>query len=127
MKRDPMGILEKLPSLRILLLRFNAYEGSKMVCSANGFPQLETLTLESLDTLEEWEIEGAMPCLKTLGLVFLEKLKMIPEGLKSVATIQELKIDVNTAVKTRIKVRGGAEGEDFDKVRHIPSISYTEW
>ncbi|KAG8645006.1 hypothetical protein MANES_10G022500v8 [Manihot esculenta] len=114
LKRDPMGILEKLPSLRILLLRFNAYEGSKMVCSANGFPQLETLTLESLDTLEEWEIEGAMPCLKTLGLVFLEKLKMITEGLKSVATIQELKIDVNTAVKTRIKVIGGAEGEDFD-------------
>ncbi|KAF2318910.1 hypothetical protein GH714_011602 [Hevea brasiliensis] len=43
LKRDPMGILEKLSNLRFLCFDFNSYVGSKMVCSAHGFPQLETL------------------------------------------------------------------------------------
>ncbi|KAF2318936.1 hypothetical protein GH714_011864 [Hevea brasiliensis] len=57
LKRDPMGILKKLPSLRILELYNNSYIGSKMVCSTHGFPQLETLSVKSLYELEEWEIE----------------------------------------------------------------------
>ncbi|KAJ9160196.1 hypothetical protein P3X46_025618 [Hevea brasiliensis] len=126
LKRDPMGILEKLPNLRFLRFDSHSYEGSKMVCSAHGFPQLETLTLARLHELKEWEIEeGAMPCLKTLQLLYLSELKMIPEGLKSVTTIQELKITRMTKefVK-RVKVIDGVEGEDFEKVRHIPSISF---
>ncbi|KAJ9160197.1 hypothetical protein P3X46_025619 [Hevea brasiliensis] len=128
LKRDPMSILEKLPNLRILELDIGSYEGSKIVCSAHGFPQLETLTLASLKTLEEWEIdEGAMPCLKTLRLMYLLKLKMIPEGMKSVTTIQELKIcGMREGFEERVKVIDGVEGEDFEKVRHIPSILFDQ-
>ena len=45
LRDDPMMILEKLPSLRILKLRFDAYLGEKMVCSSGGFLQLERLEL----------------------------------------------------------------------------------
>ncbi|KAI7981579.1 putative disease resistance protein [Camellia lanceoleosa] len=44
LKEDPMATLEKLPNLRKLTL-FNAFVGKEMVCSANGFPHLKSLTL----------------------------------------------------------------------------------
>ncbi|KAF2310195.1 hypothetical protein GH714_007152 [Hevea brasiliensis] len=111
-----MGILEKLRNLRFLQLN-HSYEGSKMVCSAHGFPQLETLIFASLCELEEWEIEeGAMPYLMTLQLMNLNYLMMIPEGLKSVTAIQELKIcGIRGELKNRVQVTDGVEGEDFDK------------
>ncbi|XP_043816860.1 probable disease resistance protein RF9 [Manihot esculenta] len=64
LKRDPMGILEKLSNLRVLELYYHSYEGSKMVCSAHGFPQLETLRVVDLNALELLIEEGAMPRLK---------------------------------------------------------------
>ncbi|KAF2318927.1 hypothetical protein GH714_011826 [Hevea brasiliensis] len=57
LKRDPMGILEKLPNLRFLYFDYDSYVGSQMFCSARGFPQLETLILKFLEELEEWEIK----------------------------------------------------------------------
>ncbi|XP_017618755.2 probable disease resistance protein At1g58602 [Gossypium arboreum] len=39
LSQDPMAVLENLCHLRILHLK-HAYIGSKMVCSANGFPKL---------------------------------------------------------------------------------------
>ncbi|OAY46155.1 putative disease resistance protein At1g50180 [Manihot esculenta] len=123
LRQDPMCILEKLPNLRFLSLENDAYQGSRMVCSATGFPQLETLALKSFG-LEEWRIEeGAMPCLKSLSLS-LEKLKMIPNGLKFVTTIRELKLIDMVRCEERVRVVSGVEGEDFDKVRRIPSISF---
>ncbi|GMN52788.1 hypothetical protein TIFTF001_021932 [Ficus carica] len=53
--QDPMPILEKLPNLRFLWLGRNSYCGSEMVCSADGFPKLETLLLTFLPSLEEWQ------------------------------------------------------------------------
>ncbi|KAJ9175783.1 hypothetical protein P3X46_014299 [Hevea brasiliensis] len=123
LKQDPMCILEKLQHLRFLSLENNVYEGSKMVCSATGFPQLETLTLKSFG-LEQWEIEkGAMPCLKSLSLS-LGKLKMIPEGLRFLTSVRELKLIHMVRCEERVRVVNGVEGEDFDKVRHIPFISF---
>ncbi|KAF2296137.1 hypothetical protein GH714_036315 [Hevea brasiliensis] len=123
--QDPMIFLEKLPNLRFLYLEENSYKGTKMLCSAQGFPQLEILKLEFLTVLKEWEIEkGAMPCLKILHLEKLRKLKMIPEGLKFVTNLEELKVvNMTETFAKRIRVINGVEGEDFEKVRHIPSIS----
>ncbi|TYJ16386.1 hypothetical protein E1A91_A10G249100v1 [Gossypium mustelinum] len=62
LSQDPMVVLEKLCHLRILYLK-DAYIGSKMMCSSNGFPKLDYLRMIFLSKLEEWEIEdGAMPC-----------------------------------------------------------------
>ncbi|KAG8651378.1 hypothetical protein MANES_07G121200v8 [Manihot esculenta] len=123
--QDPMIFLEKLPSLSFLYLGEVSYKGTKMLCSAQGFPQLEILELDGLAALQAWEIkEGAFPCLKILRLERLGKLKMIPEGLKSVTNLQELKVtNMTETFAKRIRVINGVEGEDFEKVRHIPSIS----
>ncbi|KAK8662492.1 hypothetical protein V6N13_092065 [Hibiscus sabdariffa] len=124
MRQDPMGVVEKLPCLRVLILEYNPYVGSKMICSANGFPQLHSLTLEYLGELEEWEIEeGAMPHLQSLCLWSISKLKMIPEGLRYITTLQQLELRVmKTSLEQRIENKDGEEGQDFYKVRHIPHI-----
>ncbi|KAB2063851.1 hypothetical protein ES319_A10G245900v1 [Gossypium barbadense] len=124
LSQDPMVVLEKLCHLRILYLK-DAYIGSKMMCSSNGFPKLDYLRMIFLSKLEEWEIEdGAMPCLRELKLVNVECLKMLPEGLRHITTLQELSlIGIPRLLKERIKVIDGREGKDFYKVRHIPSIN----
>ncbi|XP_060675727.1 putative inactive disease susceptibility protein LOV1 [Ziziphus jujuba] len=45
LEQDPMPVLEKLPNLRFLFVGRNAYVGSRMDCSADGFPRLEFLGL----------------------------------------------------------------------------------
>ncbi|GMI80779.1 hypothetical protein like AT5G48620 [Hibiscus trionum] len=128
MKQDPMFVLEKLPCLRILNLLQFAYVGSKMSCSANGFPQLDSLIISRLQELEELEIDGgAMPRLRSLCLSRISKLKMIPEGLIYITTLQELKLTaMERSLEERIQVKYGSEGEDCYKVRHIPSIQIIE-
>ncbi|TYJ16384.1 hypothetical protein E1A91_A10G248900v1 [Gossypium mustelinum] len=124
MSQDPMGVLEKLCHLRIFYLS-KAYNGRKMICSANGFPQLDFLQIGNLIKLEEWEIEeGAMPCLRRLELVNVS-LGMFPEGLRYITTLQEMSlVGLSSSLEERIKVIDEREGEDFYKVRHIPSIDF---
>ncbi|MBA0786105.1 hypothetical protein Gotri_025372, partial [Gossypium trilobum] len=114
------------PTLILLakLQRLRAYIGSKMVCSANGFPKLDYLQMSWLLELEEWEIEEiAMPCLRELKLINVRSLRMLPEGLRYITTLQELNlIGMPLSLEERIKVIDGREGEEFYKVRHIPSI-----
>ncbi|PPS12289.1 hypothetical protein GOBAR_AA08366 [Gossypium barbadense] len=126
MSQDPMGVLEKLCHLRIFYLS-KAYNGRKMICSANGFPQLDFLQIVNLIKLEEWEIEeGAMPCLRRLELVNVS-LGMFPEGLRYITTLQEMSlVGLSSSLEERIKVIDEREGEDFYKVRHIPSIDFVK-
>ncbi|KAG4127876.1 hypothetical protein ERO13_D10G236600v2 [Gossypium hirsutum] len=121
--QDPIAVLEKLCHLRILYLK-DAYIGSKMVCSANGFPKLDYLHMWCLPQLKEWVIEeGAMPCLRELELVYIKSLRMLPEGLRYITTLQELNLrGMSSSLEERIKGIDGREGEEFYKVRHIPSI-----
>ncbi|GMN52787.1 hypothetical protein TIFTF001_021918 [Ficus carica] len=97
--QDPMPVLEKLPNLEFLWLGRNSYYESKMVCSADGFPSLETLRLVGLPSLNEWRIEqGAMPSLKRLLIAEIPELQKIPEGLKFVTTLQQLDFIPSTFV-----------------------------
>ncbi|XP_002528440.2 putative disease resistance protein At1g50180 [Ricinus communis] len=124
LQQDPMAVLEKLPNLTFLHLGEDSYNGSKMVCSVNGFPCLEILEITGLD-LQEWEVtEGAMPSLRMLYIRNLPRLKMIPEGLMSISTLQHLAISGMTrTLRNRIKAgKGVVEGEDFYKVQHVPFI-----
>ncbi|KAL4387350.1 hypothetical protein GQ457_09G029710 [Hibiscus cannabinus] len=114
MRHDPMGVLEKLPCLRVLILWYDAYEGSKMSCSANGFPQLHSLQMRRLYKLEAWEIEeGAMSHLQSLCLEEMPQLKMIPQ--------LELRV-MRNLFEQRIENKDRKEGQDFYKVSHIPHI-----
>ncbi|XVE99632.1 hypothetical protein REPUB_Repub03eG0216500 [Reevesia pubescens] len=122
--QDPMVVLEKLPCLRILHLWDESFMGARMSCSANGFPQLDFLYISSLSELEEWQIEeGAMPCLRFLRLDYVSKLWMIPEGLRYISTLKEMKLyGMKRSLVERIQVINKEEGEDFYKVQHIQSI-----
>ncbi|XVF23975.1 hypothetical protein REPUB_Repub13aG0086300 [Reevesia pubescens] len=70
-KQDPMAVLEKLPHLRSLFFDILSFEGTKLSCSSNGFPQLDSLEIKAED-IEEWQIEeGAMPRLRILKLEYV--------------------------------------------------------
>ncbi|MFQ6654476.1 hypothetical protein Gotur_025443, partial [Gossypium turneri] len=121
-EEDPMPTLEKLPNLRILEFE-STLNGKKMFCcSAQGFPRLESLILEKLHYLVEWKVdEGAMPSLQRLEITRCPELKMLPEGLRFITTLKELKIEsMPKAFKDRLE----EGGEDFYKVKHVPSIIF---
>ncbi|KAF2296131.1 hypothetical protein GH714_036286 [Hevea brasiliensis] len=67
LKQDPMSFLEKRPALRFLYLEENSYKETEMLCTTQGFPQLEILKLESLG-LEEWKIEEGFAFRKAAGI-----------------------------------------------------------
>ncbi|KAK6145856.1 hypothetical protein DH2020_019725 [Rehmannia glutinosa] len=124
LEKDPMEILEKLPLLKKLRLIRGAFVGIKMVCHASGFPQLRYLLLGSIPHLEEWRVdEGAMPKLSTLAIYKCRELKMIPNGLRFITTLQKLQVDsMPKEFEDRLLMVDDEEGQDYDKVRHVSSI-----
>ncbi|KAG8479466.1 hypothetical protein CXB51_029674 [Gossypium anomalum] len=122
LEEDPMPTLEKLPYLRMLELHEMAFIGKELFCSAQGFPRLESLSLSHLHNLDEWKVdEGAMPSIQQLEIQKCIQLKKLRDGLRLIATLEELKIE--SMPKTfKDKVEEG--GEDFCKVRHVPSIIF---
>ncbi|XP_042513639.1 probable disease resistance RPP8-like protein 2 [Macadamia integrifolia] len=116
---DMMVTLEKLPNLKELILDWHPYEGVVMRCSATGFPKLENLTLLYFDWLKYWVVEeGAMPNLRILEMNRLFGLKWVPGGLKHITTLQKLTLVMPKEFLERIK----EGGEDWQKIKHIPSI-----
>ncbi|XP_078179940.1 putative disease resistance RPP8-like protein 2 [Carex rostrata] len=88
LKEDPMSVLERLQALKYLSLQCGAYTGMKMICSANGFPQLRFLELFKLENLEIWEVKPmAMSQLTTLRVAQCLKLKNRP-NLEHVTVIE---------------------------------------
>ncbi|CAN6300640.1 unnamed protein product [Urochloa humidicola] len=89
-EEDPMPILEKLPCLVVLLLW--GYEGRTMLCSAQGFPRLQELSLGNF-SIEEWRMEvEAMPRLSRLELNNCRNMKKLPEGLLHLPSLKELQL-----------------------------------
>ncbi|OMO95295.1 Disease resistance protein [Corchorus capsularis] len=119
---DPLPTLEKFPKLRVLELSEQAFTGSVMVCSAEGFPRLVSLSITSLENLEELKVnEGAMPSLQNLMIAKCRKLKMLPVELKFITTLKELKMEeMPKAFKDKLV----QWGEDYYKVQHVPSVIF---
>ncbi|XP_058770170.1 disease resistance protein RPP13-like [Vicia villosa] len=93
LKDDPMKLLKDFPNLRILSLLANSYLGQTMVCESQSFPQLHILKFWVLEPLAELKIEqGALPYLRQLEIRSCPNLKMLPDGLKHVSTLLELKL-----------------------------------
>lgn len=128
LKEDPMSTLEKLPNLHILILRKNAFVGNDIFCSSQGFPSLTTLELQGLTDLENWRIEeGAMPNLYCLKIDECISLRMVPEGIRFIASLRELVIvNMPDAFKSRVQKVQEEGGEDTHKVGHIPSITIAD-
>ncbi|KAL5555329.1 hypothetical protein UlMin_037565 [Ulmus minor] len=110
LKQDPMKVLEKLQKLKFLRLGALSYKGDKLVCSAEGFPSLETLQLNGLFQVEEWRMErSAMKSLKRLDIEGIPQLRMLPEEILYVITLQELNVSMHQSFGDRLK------GEDSYK------------
>ncbi|CAL9242647.1 unnamed protein product [Arabidopsis halleri] len=121
-EEDPMPILEKLLHLKSVKLTYEAFVGRKMVCSKGGFPQLCALEISKELELEEWIVEeGSMPCLRDLTIVNCKKLKELPDGLKYITSLKELKIE---GMKREWEEKLVPGGEDYYKVQHIPSVQF---
>ncbi|KAL1198810.1 Disease resistance protein RPP8 [Cardamine amara subsp. amara] len=122
MEEDPMPILEKLLHLKSVELTSGAFIGRRMVCSKDGFPQLFALEISEESELEEWIVEeGSMPCLRTLTIENCKKLKELPDGLKYITSLKELKIK---GMKKEWKEKLVSGGEDYYKVQHIPNLQF---
>ncbi|XP_078158115.1 disease resistance protein RPP8-like [Carex rostrata] len=118
LEEDPMPILEKLLSLRILHLGTASYVGTKLICSTGGFPNLEILRLQWLPSLCHWDIEeGAMPVLRHLIIDACLRLNALPE-LQKVPTLQELVVNFPSG-ELRESMRGD---NDLHKIKHIPFV-----
>ncbi|KAL1145914.1 hypothetical protein V6Z11_A11G333100 [Gossypium hirsutum] len=124
LEEDPMSTLEKLPNLRILEFRYRAIIGKEMFCCGQAFAKLESLSLKYLPNLEEWKVdERALPSLRRLEIENCRELKKLPDGLRFIATLQELKIE---SMPKTFKDRVEEGGEDFWKVQHVPSIIFQD-
>ncbi|KAG6735560.1 hypothetical protein POTOM_061830 [Populus tomentosa] len=108
-----LGSMESLTKLRL----------GKDFCKAGGFPKLEVLIIASR-ALEEWtELEeGALPRLEYLhfhSCLNLMNLRMLPEGLQFVTTVEELVLlPLLDEHEQRLKPDGGVENY---KIRNIPA------
>ncbi|KAL0718647.1 hypothetical protein Bca4012_067970 [Brassica carinata] len=120
LEEDPMPILEKLSQLKELEFLPQCFSGKRMVCSAGGFPQLQRLSFIGLFEWEEWIIEdGSMPLLQSLSISRCSKLKELPDGLQFITALKELTLST-MGDQWKEKLLEG--GEDYYKVKHIPSV-----
>lgn len=123
---DPMEIFGKLPFLLQLRLLENSFVGEQMKCHASDFPCLKILTLSCLPNLRELKVEeGAVPLVSEIEIFHCPYLKMVPEGFRFISALQKLTILGMPKLGERVLTckDDGAEGEDFDKIRHVPSIT----
>ncbi|OVA18806.1 Disease resistance protein [Macleaya cordata] len=119
---DPMKTLEKLSNLRFFQLWVDSYVGKELVCSEGGFVKLQDLEIWGLKGLEEWVVkEGALISLRRLEIKNCKRLKMLPDGLQNLSTIQELKL-VRMSDELMDRVKDHNVGSDWEKIKHIPSV-----
>ncbi|KAG8364913.1 hypothetical protein BUALT_Bualt18G0047900 [Buddleja alternifolia] len=122
-EEDVMETFGKFPMLKSLSLLRKSFP-TEMMCHANAFPQLKRLSLDGLSNLEKWRVdEGAMPNLSELEIGNCMKLEMMPDGLRHITTLQELTIfGMPKEFEDKLGVVNGDNGQDYDKICHIPSI-----
>ncbi|KAJ3699898.1 hypothetical protein LUZ61_003603 [Rhynchospora tenuis] len=115
--QDPIPILEKLESLKVLKLMQYSYNGKKINCSEKGFTSLENFELHGLPNLEEWKMEGGgMALVKKIEITGCENLQTIPE-LQHTTNLKELRLN-----GTSQDLLGKLRGKEQYKIKHVPSI-----
>ncbi|KAJ3676622.1 hypothetical protein LUZ60_004034 [Juncus effusus] len=114
---DPMGVLGKLETLKVLVLS-DAYVGRDMTCLENAFPKLQRLTLDSLKNLHKWNIQkDAMQCLESLSLRDCGSLDSLPD-LHKIKTLRCLKVE--RMAQGFYDIIEKDKGPDWEKIKRIP-------
>lgn len=102
--KDTFSCLKGLQWL-VKLQLYDAYSGDMMMFSAESFPNLRVLKIRGGPHLKEIKIErGAMMNLVDLKLLLCPQLKMLPDGIEHLSTLEELTLD-HTAEELVERVR----------------------
>ncbi|OVA18811.1 Disease resistance protein [Macleaya cordata] len=114
-------VLAKLQNLKFLALGNDSYIRKKMIFSQGRFLRLQFLKLYSLNELEELMVEeGALISLTHLEIVGCGKMEMLPDRLQELTSLQELRVYY---MPERFIARlSENNGEDWEKIKHIPSV-----
>ncbi|CAN1196204.1 Disease resistance protein RPM1 [Linum perenne] len=117
-EEDPVTHLQGMDNLRNVWFN-NAYQG-KELRFMSGFSNLRALALANLPTLEKLTIgeEGVMPGLRIILIRDCLNLKIISDGIKSLAKLEDLRLD-NVPAQLVEHIRGPHRAN----FRHIPLIS----
>ncbi|GAA0138368.1 antimicrobial response protein [Lithospermum erythrorhizon] len=118
--KDPLRVFQVLNNLVELDLR-EAYRGEELCCDPGGYPLLKKLSIADMQSLRYVNVEkGSMCSLKELILVSCENLGKVPVGIEHLGDLQDLLI---VAMPPSFLIRlDGPHGEDFEKVKHIPTV-----
>nr|XP_011469858.1 PREDICTED: putative disease resistance protein RGA3 isoform X1 [Fragaria vesca subsp. vesca] len=125
--------IEKLPIVSKVGVEFLGIEQGQTSSSSSvfvSFPKLKQLTIQFMDSWEEWEgvEEGnsdnitIMPFLDQLTIVDCKKLKALPDFLWK-TPLQELNISDSPILQN---LYGQENGEERTKISYIPSIQIQE-
>ncbi|VAH98521.1 disease resistance protein RPM1-like [Triticum aestivum] len=102
LNKDAFLYLKGLEHL-VKLQLYDAYAGDKLFFPAASFPKLRVLKIRGGPYLDEIEIErGAMASLVDLKLLLCPQLKMLPDGIEHVRTLEELTLDVAEELVDRV-------------------------
>lgn len=118
---DPMPQLEKLPNLRVLIIKqttMKEADRKQMVCSGGAFRRLQILQIRYVSDLNELKIEeGAMSMLNQLVLIGCDQLQVVPD-LQYLTNLRELRVQ---SMRNEFKRR--LQGQDQWKIAHILSVT----
>ncbi|XP_072970637.1 disease resistance protein RPM1-like [Typha angustifolia] len=117
LREDPIAALSIMSNL-ITLNLWAVYDGQVLAFLAGWFPKLKYLSLAGMQQLAWINIEdGAMQSIQTLEITGLKNLRMVPEGIKYLKSIQDMYLrDMPSVFTERLA------GSDREIVDHIPNI-----
>ncbi|KAH9685045.1 hypothetical protein KPL70_013791 [Citrus sinensis] len=112
----------------ILGIESDHHDSSSSSSVIIAFPKLQSLFIEDLPELEEWDYGitrtghpfiDIMPRLSALAIAVCPKLKALPDHIHQTTTLKGLSIWGCDLLEERYRK---GEGEDWPKISHIPNI-----
>ncbi|OMO59366.1 Disease resistance protein [Corchorus capsularis] len=120
---EPLG---KLPNLMELQLR-RAYNGTSLNFVKGSFLRLKILLLDELEELKEIKLENeSVTCLEEFTISRCPMLEKVPEGIEHLRELKLLQL-FNMPEDLTKTINRTNNGEDYDKVAHIPQVYATNW
>lgn len=126
LKDDPLETLQHLPNL--VHLEFLQVYGGEILCfKAQGFQKLNLLGLDKLEGLRTVIVEdGAMPYLEKLIIRRCKLLEKVPIGIELLNNLEVLEFS-DMPHESMETICSRVQGEDHQKVAHIPKVYFTWW
>ncbi|KAK2986458.1 hypothetical protein RJ640_011896 [Escallonia rubra] len=115
-----LSSLNSLPTLVVLELK-KAYQGKLLHFKTGEFGKLKKLRLLDLASLDEVTIEeGSLSSIRDLYLIRCEELKVLPEGIEHLTSLQKLHLE--EMPEEFVQGLRSNTSNVLAKVRHIPTI-----